>query len=921
MKTLKRSFVISVFLGLAISTASYSQNIEWVKSLGGTAYDNARSIQQTDDGGYIFTGGTNSNNGQVSGNHLQPDGITPSNDVWVVKLDSSGNIQWQKSLGGDNFDLGESIKQTKDNNGVANGYIIAGETASNNGDVSGNHGGIGYDAWIVRLDLSGNIIWQKCYGGSDYDYGYDIQQTTDGGYIFTGITWSADGDLLNQGYHGNQDGWVVKLDSSGNIMWQRVLGGSFQDWLRSIQQVSDGYIISGESTSNDGDLSGHHGIPGINSDTWLIKLNSSGNTVWSKSYGGTAQDSSYSVQQTVDSNGTPDGYISAGATASTDGDVSGKHGGTGFYAYDFWVIRVDLSGNLIWQKCLGGNNNDTGSSIRQTSDGKYIVAGQTHSNNGDVTGNHGGDGTVDAWVVKLDSSGNIIWQRCYGGNFEDWATSIIQTSNGGYIFGGVTASTNGDLQGVVTHGAQDAFIVKLTGVVLDPVFTPLNPPPSPTAISITITSSTPGAIIHYTYDGVTTPTCSNGTYGPSPLTTSTPGPNGTATTYVYQAIACETNWTASNVTTSTYVITGTVAEPVFAPSNPPASPNPITFTITDTTSGATIHYTSDGSTPTCTTGQIYSVPITLSVPGTYVYKAIGCETNWTDSTIATSTYVITDGTVPDPTFNPLNPPASTNPITFTIADTSPTAVIHYNVNSSVAPDCNTPDYGYSPITITLTNVGTYFYQAIACETGWTSSNVTNSTYAIIAPGVLPTPTFNPPGGTDIIPIPFVISDAEPGTTIHYNINSSTPPDCYSSPSGPSPLSLTTPNDLGTYVYKAIACEDGWYPSAVATATYTIEPDGIAPPVSYGGGKITIYPNPTHGFVTIKGTDRVFDARSYITVVVANSSGQTIYENMLDANNASVDLSNYPDGFYIIRIYGKDKNSGNSVSRTERIIKQ
>ncbi len=381
----------------------------------------------------------------VAGETLSNDGDVSGNhggrDAWVVKLNSSGDIIWKKCLGGTDHDFAYSIQQTSDG-----GFIVAGLTGSNDGDVSGNHGGS--DAWVVKLNSSGEIEWQKCLGGTNYDFAYSIQQTSDGGFIVASITGSNDGDV--SGNHGGSDYWVVKLNSSGGIEWQKCLGGTnsdggiFNDYIYSIQQTSDGgFIMACETMSNDGDVSGNHG----SYDAWVVKLNSLGDIEWQKCLGGTNRDIANSIQQTSDG-----GFIVAGSTSSNDGDVSGNHG----YG-DAWVVKLNSSGDIEWQKCLGGTNSDWAYSIQQTNDSGFIVAGYTHSNNGDVSGNHG---YYDYWVVKLNSSGDIEWQKCIGGTNYEFANSIQQTSDGGFIVAGETLSNNGDVSG--NHGYSDAWVVKLT---------------------------------------------------------------------------------------------------------------------------------------------------------------------------------------------------------------------------------------------------------------------------------------------------------------------------------------------------------------------------------------------------------------------------------------------------------------------------
>jgi len=403
--------------------------IEWQKCLGGSGVDEAISIQQTNDGGYIVTGKTLSNNGDVTGNH----GVS---DFWVVKLNGLGAIQWQRSLGGSNHDRGYSIQQTSDG-----GYIVAGQTESNDGDVSGLHGDI--DFWVVKLNSLGAIQWQKTLGGSEWEEAWSVRQTTDGGYIVAGRSISQDGDVTEN--HGGFDFWVVKLDETGTLQWQKSLGGSMDDIAYSVRQTVDGgYIVTGESESNDGDASGLHG----SADYWVVKLSSLGVLEWQKMLGSTSLDRPNDIYPTNDG-----GYIVVGIASWSDGDVTGNHG-----SFDFWAVKLNELGEIEWQKSLGGSKEDYAQSVQQTSDGGYIIAGSTSSINGDVLGNDGG---VDFWIVKLTPEGELQWQKTVGGTQADRALSIQQSSDGGFIVAGFTQSTNnGDVSGF--HGTQDFWVVKLS---------------------------------------------------------------------------------------------------------------------------------------------------------------------------------------------------------------------------------------------------------------------------------------------------------------------------------------------------------------------------------------------------------------------------------------------------------------------------
>jgi Secretion system C-terminal sorting domain len=428
---MKKYFLILLLAFLSASSFAQAPAIEWQKSFGGSATDYAKVIRQTFDGGYIVAGLSNSFDGDVTGNH-------GSYDFWIVKVSASGILQWQKSLGGLNYEVANSIQQTFDS-----GYIIAGSSNSNDGDVTGNHGS--YDYWVVKLSVTGSIQWQKSFGGTGNDVANSVQQTADSGYIVAGYTNSNDGDVT--GYHGNQDCWIVKLSNTGSLQWQRSLGGTSPDAAYSIQQTSDGgFIVAGFSASNDGDVSVNHG----NQDFWVVKLSTLGGIQWQKSLGGTGFDVAAFIQQTLEG-----GYIVAGYSNSNDGDVTGNHGG-----YDYWVIKLSATGIVQWQKSLGGSGFEEAYTFLQTSDSAYVIAGYSSSSDGDVTLNQGQD---DYWLVKLSPAGNMVWQKSMGGSGTDMAYSIEQATDGSYIISGASYSTDGDCTG--NHGGCDYWIVKLKSQV------------------------------------------------------------------------------------------------------------------------------------------------------------------------------------------------------------------------------------------------------------------------------------------------------------------------------------------------------------------------------------------------------------------------------------------------------------------------
>ena len=356
--------------------------------------------------------------------------------------------------------------------------------------------------------------------------------------------------------------------------------------------------------------------------------------------------------------------------------------------------------------------------------------------------------------------------------------------------------------------------------VADPVFSP-NSGTNTTAISFSITSATSGATIHYALGSSVS--CSSGTVSASPVNTATPSTVGS---YIYSAIACKSGMTDSNVvTSSTFIITTvpSVQDPYFTP-NGGTDTAAIPFSITSATSGATIHYAL-GSSVSCSSGTASASPVNTATPstvGSYVYSAIACKAGMTDSNVVTSAAFVVNimPTVDTPWFTPDGGLSITpNTQTFQIKSNTFGAIIHYALGSSVS--CSSPNSGASPVTVTTSgNVGQYVYSAIACKTGWTDSPVVQSSpFVVTLPPAVSDPVFNPPSQTSTMAIPFTIT-SDPGSTIHYASDGSIPT-CTSSPSGSSPVSLSTSGVANTYTYKAIACKTGFPQSGISTAQYIV----------------------------------------------------------------------------------------------------
>lgn len=434
----------SIFLVASKPAFCQAPDIEWQKALGGTSVERAYSVQQTADGGYIVAGTSESTDGDITG-------AKGGGDAWVVKLSSTGTVEWKRNYGGSLFDEARSIQQTP----ADGGYIFAGSTASNNGDVIGNHNTDGStDFWLVKLKANGDIIWQRCYGGSYDDKAMSVKLTGDGGYIAAGSTFSNDDDVT--GNHAPFEGfsadyWVIKVNNGGILTWQRTLGGAGEDNAKSVIQTSDGgYVVLGDVASADGDVTDNHG----GTDIWMAKLSSNGQTIaLKKSFGGTLAERGNYIKQTADL-----GYIIAGQALSTNGDLvnSGNHG-----AGDCWLLKITANGAISWQKAYGGSSNDEAFSIEPTTDAGYIVAAYTNSTNGDISGAHLGG---EMWAYKINATGALSWQRPMGGKSQEQGFSAMQAIDGGYIIAGESNSNDGDVTNL--HGtAADAWVVKLKTTV------------------------------------------------------------------------------------------------------------------------------------------------------------------------------------------------------------------------------------------------------------------------------------------------------------------------------------------------------------------------------------------------------------------------------------------------------------------------
>jgi len=422
---------------LTVTQKPYTFTLGYSKTLGGTDYESVRSVNAP-DGGIVMAGATSSADGDVHGSH----GKT---DAWIIKLNSAGDTVWTRTLGGKGDDDASAINVTDDG-----GYIITGSTDSDDGDITDKRRNSNKDLWVIKLDGSGHITWSKTFGGSASEAGYSVTGTPDGGYLLAGATNSNNGDV--EGNNGGTDVWVVKLDNLGQKQWAKTYGGSSWDEAHSIIATNEGYVLSGLTYSNDGDVTGYHTPTFIGADVLVIKIDLKGNKIWAKAFGGTTDDNATSMAA------VSDGYVVGGYTNSNDGDVSRYHGRQALF-YDMWVLKLNGDGNIVWSKAFGGTFDEACTSLTKTPDGGFVLAGGASSIDGDVISNHNKADNDDFWIVKLDADGNKQWTKTLGGSGDDVAYSILVNADG-YAVTGVTSRTDGDVSGIF-RGQYDIWTTKL----------------------------------------------------------------------------------------------------------------------------------------------------------------------------------------------------------------------------------------------------------------------------------------------------------------------------------------------------------------------------------------------------------------------------------------------------------------------------
>jgi len=361
------------FLGLIVSSNAQPPDTLWTRLYGNDGRDRANYVLPTEDNGFIVTGEAFKTENNDS-------------DLYLIKVDGNGVEEWRRFYGGDRDDVGESVVQISNDD-----FVVLGRTES--------FGNGGKDFWLLKVSSEGEEEWNYTYGGSGSDHAAVIRKTNDNGFVLVGRT--------NSFGSGGSDVWLLKIDEQGNEIWNQTYGGSDGEYGYDVQQTTDGgYIITGYSSDSHG-----------NWDLLLIKTDISGGEEWMREYGGILRETGGGVLQTPDQ-----GFIVAGINESIDpGNMN------------WWLLKTDSFGEVVWERTYGGSNFDICACIDATQDGGYILGGWTPSF---------GAGSVDIWIVKTDSLGNEVWNQTFGGPWSDGSYSVKQTIDGGYIIAGDYSPTS-----------------------------------------------------------------------------------------------------------------------------------------------------------------------------------------------------------------------------------------------------------------------------------------------------------------------------------------------------------------------------------------------------------------------------------------------------------------------------------------------
>ena len=435
---IKFFFLISLSFVFKLNPLLAQPKVDWDKTYGGNSFESLSAAIKTADEGFLLCGSTSSNrNNEVS----QPS--FGNSDYWIIKIDSNGVKQGDWRFGGSEKEICHKAIQNED------GYLLIGSSISG---VSGNKTAKnkGYqNVWIVQISPSGNILWDKTYGGSESDEPYNAVRTIDGGYIISCDSYSNKSGDKSEDNFGDKDIWIFKIDGNGNKIWDKSFGGSGSDDAPTAltATLDENFVVACGSTSG---VSGNKTTSqaGVK-DFWLIKFAPNGTKIWEKSFGGDQEEVPYDIQELTDGNLIVGGYSSSG--------VTGNKTAPNFGGSDYWLVKTDANGNMIWDKSFGGSKNDRLTCIDQNKTGYFLIAGMSES---DSSGNK--VDTIkpalnrlldagqfnkyepnDFWLLYLNDNGEKIWEKGIGGNGKDVPFEMVKFQSGSYLICGGSNSEKG----------------------------------------------------------------------------------------------------------------------------------------------------------------------------------------------------------------------------------------------------------------------------------------------------------------------------------------------------------------------------------------------------------------------------------------------------------------------------------------------
>ncbi|WP_461086205.1 PKD domain-containing protein [Spirosoma flavus] len=427
----------------------------WDKSFGGAIDDQLRSMVATSDGGFLLGGYSSSfaTGGNKSATNYG------RNDYWVVKVTGAGDKVWDKSFGGTNEDFLFATVPTSDG-----GFLLGGHSYSpgdGGNKTAPNYGGTDY--WVVKINGNGDKIWEKTFGGTGDDQLRALVPTLDGGFLLGGASNSpvsasaVNGNKTAPGYGAN-DYWVVKIDASGNKVWDKSFGGATDDIALAMSANSDGTFLLG-GYSNSGQTGNRTATNYGLTDFWAVKVDASGNKVWDKSFGGTSEDQLRSMVATSDG-----GFLLGGASASPA--TGGNKTAANYGLDDYWVVKINSGGDKVWDKTYGGAVDDILFTMLAVADDSFLLGG--YSSSASDAGNKTATnfGSNDYWVVKINKNGEKIGEKSFGGSTDDQLRTLLSTSDGGFVLGGIStspisANAAAGNKTATNYGSNDFWVLKI----------------------------------------------------------------------------------------------------------------------------------------------------------------------------------------------------------------------------------------------------------------------------------------------------------------------------------------------------------------------------------------------------------------------------------------------------------------------------